>query len=83
MKANIILHHSKTAEYENTSFLSTLSSVFGQTNQNFEVTIIIDKETADISKHIEELNINSIKEFWLLFHASRLLHLARYGHHRP
>jgi glycosyltransferase involved in cell wall biosynthesis len=61
MKANIILHYSKTAAYDRTAFLKTLKSVFEQTNQNFEVTIILEFEPEDISTDIEKLNTKSIK----------------------
>ncbi len=61
MSANIILHYSKSAEYNNEVFLKTMKSIFDQTNQYFEITIINSKNLDDIAKQIDAININSAK----------------------
>lgn len=59
MKTNIVLHHLKTTEKD--AFLRTINSVFGQTCQNFELTVICDGETEKVSNVIESVNNNSVK----------------------
>ena len=59
MKTNIILHHSKATEKE--AFLNTVNSIFAQTYQDFELTVICDDDTEKISKVIDAVNSNAIK----------------------
>ena len=54
MKANIILHRSKSVNKD--ALFRTLKSVFDQTDQDFEVTIIDEIPKEDISAKIEEIN---------------------------
>jgi len=61
MKANIILHYSKLAEYDINAFLHSIKSVFAQTNKTFEVTIVCDEEMGDIADQIAVVNTNSVK----------------------
>ncbi len=61
MSTNIIIHYSKSAEYNNEVFLKTMKSIFDQTNQDFEITIINSKNSDDIAKQIDAININSAK----------------------
>ncbi len=61
MKANILLHHSKSAAFNSTAFLRTINSVLGQTLHDFELTIFTDGEKDEILKQIETYNLNSIK----------------------
>jgi len=61
MRTNIILHYSKSAEYNTDVFLKTMKSVFDQTNQDFEITVINSKDSDDISKQIDAINLNSAK----------------------
>lgn len=60
MKTNIIFHYSKSAEYDNDAFLRTVNSVFAQTKQNFEVSIICEGITEAITKKIAAINANSV-----------------------
>ncbi|MEN8115478.1 MAG: glycosyltransferase family A protein [Bacteroidota bacterium] len=61
MTTNIILHYSADAEYSNEAFLETVSSVFNQTNQDLELTVIKSKGLDDISGQIDAINKNEIK----------------------
>ncbi len=61
MKTNIILHYSSSAEYDNDAFLKTIKSVFEQTDQDFEITIINSKNSDNILKQIDAINLNSAK----------------------
>ena len=61
MKTNIILHYSNSAEYDNDAFLKTIKSVFEQTDQDFEITIINSRDSDDISMQIDAINLNSAK----------------------
>ena len=61
MTTNIILHYSKSSEYNNDAFLEIVKSVFDQTNQDFEITIINDKDPDDIARQIDAINLNSAK----------------------
>ncbi len=61
MSTNIILHYSKSAEYNNSTFLKTIKSIFDQTAKDFEVTIIANKDSVDILKQIDDINLNSVK----------------------
>ena len=61
MLANIILHYSKSAEYNDDKFLKIIRSVLDQTNKDFELTIINNKDTDDILKRIYAINSNLIK----------------------
>ncbi len=44
MKTNIVLHHSKVAAENKSSFLRTLDSVFKQSKQDFVLTVINDSD---------------------------------------
>jgi glycosyltransferase involved in cell wall biosynthesis len=61
MSTNIILHYSKSAEYKNSTFLKTIKSIFDQTTKDFEMTILANKDSADISKQIDVMNLDSAK----------------------
>jgi vacuolar-type H+-ATPase subunit F/Vma7 len=61
MNTNIILHYSESAKYSNDAFLKTMKSIFDQTTQDFEIVIINNKESDDISKQIDAINSNSAK----------------------
>ena len=61
MRTNIILHYSKSAEYNDNAFLKTIKSIFDQTNRDFEITIINSKDSNNISKQIDALNLYSAK----------------------
>ena len=61
MSTNVILHYSKSADYNDNTFLKTIKSIFDQTNKDFEITILNSKDSDDISKQIESININSTK----------------------
>jgi glycosyltransferase involved in cell wall biosynthesis len=61
MKANIILHHSKVAGFDNEAFGRTIQSVFAQTMQGFELTVIVDSEVESILKLIKAFNTKSVK----------------------
>ncbi|OQY04468.1 MAG: glycosyl transferase family 2 [Bacteroidetes bacterium 4572_117] len=61
MTTNIILHYSELAEYNDDAFIGIVKSVFGQTNQDFELTIISNKKSDDISAKIDAINLKSAK----------------------
>ena len=61
MNTNIILHYSKSAEYNVDTFLKIVKSIFNQTDQNFEITVINSKDSDNISKQIDTINLNSVK----------------------
>ncbi|WP_346860073.1 glycosyltransferase family A protein [uncultured Draconibacterium sp.] len=61
MKANILLHHSKLAEYDKAAFGRTIQSVFAQTEQDFELTVIVDSEVDAILEQIKSFNTRSVK----------------------
>lgn len=57
MLVNIVLHYSKTHEYSLDGFLRTMKSVFEQTTNDFEVTVLCDQDTSEVSKYIESINV--------------------------
>ena len=61
MSTNIILHYSKSAEYSTEAWQQTMKSVFGQTGQDFVVTIISDTDTSELSGLIPGEESNKFK----------------------
>ncbi|MEN8248843.1 MAG: glycosyltransferase [Bacteroidota bacterium] len=61
MSTNIILHYSKSSEYSESGFLKTVQSIFDQTNRDFEVSILSDKDSSGVLKSIEDINTESLK----------------------
>ena len=57
MTTNIILHYSKSAEYNGDKFLKIIKSILNQTNQDFEITII----NSTNSNSFLYISINSIQ----------------------
>ena len=61
MKTNIVLHHSKSAIYDKEAWLRSVRSVFDQTMQDFEITIIDDTKSTELADEVKTLNTSSIK----------------------
>ena len=55
MKTNIVIHHSKAAEYDKAGFFRTLQSAMNQVNADFAVTIL-DDTGLDLKDDIEAIN---------------------------
>ncbi|NOZ47544.1 MAG: glycosyltransferase family 2 protein [Chlorobi bacterium] len=61
MSVNIILHYPESSEYKDNIFLEIIKSVFNQTNQNFEITILNSKKRNNVVSRIDTINSKSIK----------------------
>jgi len=60
MTTNIIFHYANSNEYNDDTFLKIVQSAFDQTNEDFEVTVIHDKQVGGIADRIADINKKGI-----------------------
>ena len=65
MKANIVIHYSKSANYSTEAWLRTFESVLDQTSRDFMVTVITDSDITEIPEQIKPANANNIEIVFL------------------